>query len=290
MPELPEVETVRQSLIPHLVGAQIQIVTVHRASVIASPGVTEFKVHLQGRSFSPITVRRGKYLLWALDQGWLGVHLRMTGRLIWATVPSVHQAHLRVNFALSNGTYLEFHDPRAFGRLWYIPPQIPPEHVIRALAKLGPEPEDVTVDHLQKSWARKSIPVKVALLDQTIIAGLGNIYADESLFTARILPTTPARNLDPGQLTRLVTSLQQVIRSAIQGRGTTLRDYSDGTGSKGGYQQCLRVYGRYGQACYICGTLIMRLRLGGRSSHYCPVCQNLDAVEEPIAVKVTPQS
>ncbi|WP_218079821.1 bifunctional DNA-formamidopyrimidine glycosylase/DNA-(apurinic or apyrimidinic site) lyase [Anthocerotibacter panamensis] len=275
MPELPEVETVRRSLAPRLAGQEIQKVQVLRASAIAAPDVDVFTRLLPGQHFSATTARRGKYLLLGLESGgWLAVHLRMSGRLLLFEPPlPLDPSHLRVCFYLKEGSRLYFHDPRAFGRLWYIRPGTSLEEQIPALQRLGPEPEDLEVLHLEGALARRTIPIKVALLDQTLLAGLGNIYADEALFQAGIHPLTPANQLKRPNLERLIERIKWVLTSAVTAGGTTLRDYVDSQGSKGRYQEQLQVYGRFGQTCATCGTSIARLRLGGRSSHFCPSCQ-----------------
>ncbi len=275
MPELPEVETVRRSLLPHITGRLIKHVHIYRPSVVAHPTVAEFSTQLVGQRFANTTERRGKYLLLGLaNEGWLGVHLRMTGRLVTAKAEDQRATpHLRAKFELDDEQSLEFHDARAFGRLWYVAPQEVLEQVIVTLAKLGPEPEDLTSERLRKAFVRRSIPIKVALLDQTCLAGLGNIYADESLFEAKIHPQTPASALDMNQLETLVIVIQQVLAQAVAAGGTTVRDYVNGQGVKGEFQGQLQVYGRYHKPCLTCGTLLERLRLGGRSSHFCPICQ-----------------
>jgi formamidopyrimidine-DNA glycosylase len=198
----------------------------------------------------------------------------MSGRLLLN--PTAGYTHLRVRFSLAQGGALDFYDPRAFGRLWYIRPEESAQLIIPTLVRLGPEPEDLSAQHLITVFARRQIPIKTALLDQTCLAGLGNIYADESLFLAAIHPTTPANTLNLSQVTRLVAAIQQVLAKAIGLGGTTFRDYADSRGQIGRYQDVLNVYGRFQQLCKQCGTPIERLRLGGRSSHFCPLCQVYD--------------
>jgi len=273
VPELPEVETVRRSLVFRLAGRVITEVFVYRPGVVAHPLPQDFELALVGQIFDSRSLRRGKYLLLGLASGaWLGVHLRMSGRLILRDPPLPEVGgHLRVSLALGDGSWLYFHDPRAFGRLWYVAPDQAVEQVIPALARLGPEPEQLDPTALQAWLARKTIPIKTALLDQTGIAGLGNIYADEVLFRARLHPLTPANQV-PG-IEQLVVHIQQVLTAAVAAGGTTLRDYSDGWGLKGNFQAQLLAYGRTGQPCVRCGTALTRLKVGGRSSHFCPSCQ-----------------
>jgi len=274
VPELPEVETVRRSLEFRLAGRLIEKVDIRRASAVAHPTLAGFSQGLVGQQFTA-PQRRGKYLLLGLAAGgWLGVHLRMSGRLILRDPPLTEDlAHLRVILHLVGGGRLYFQDPRTFGRLWYIRPDETPARVIPTLARLGPEPADLELTYFQSALARRSIAIKTALLDQALVAGIGNIYADESLFQAGIHPLTPANQLDPARLTKLIQSIQQVLNQAILAGGTTLRDYADSQGQPGNYQTRLQVYGRYQQACLQCGNPIHRLRLGGRSSHFCLTCQ-----------------
>jgi formamidopyrimidine-DNA glycosylase len=272
---MPEVETVRRSLEKPLADLEIVSVDVLRPSAVAYPTVRDFCTQLTGQVFNGQSQRRGKYLCLGLTHGgWLGVHLRMSGRLLLHQFPLPElNTHVRVTFALSNGQRLDFQDPRAFGRLWYISPAESLVKVISTLQTLGPEPEDLTAAHLARVFARRAIPIKVALLDQTVLAGLGNIYADEVLFRAKLHPMTPAQRLTQARLEMMVTAVREILATAVAAGGTTLRDYVDGRGQQGHYQLQLQVYGRFQKPCYICGTPILRIRLAGRSSHFCGQCQ-----------------
>jgi len=290
MPELPEVETVRRGLENLLRGDAIKSVKVLRSESIAFPDVASFIKLLKGRRFGNI-LRRGKYLLLELDgDAGLACHLRMSGRLIVRPGKSVSRAKgkidsiergsvrepqfLRVVFTLESGRELHFEDMRVFGRLWYKPAGANFEEIIPTLAELGVEPlEALTGAYLHKAFAKKMQAVKTALLDQRVLAGVGNIYADESLFLTRLHPATAAKNLKLAQLEHLSNNIKMVLERAIISGGSTLRDYSDSSGVNGKYQNEALVYGREGAPCHHCGTLIERLKLGGRSSHYCPSCQ-----------------
>jgi formamidopyrimidine-DNA glycosylase len=259
MPELPEVETVRRGLQERSVGQRIEAVEVRRDRAIAhppDPGL--FALALRDTRVQTWQ-RRGKYLLAPLqhdgdagDAGTWGVHLRMEG-----------------------GRELRFVDMRSFAQMWFVPAGSPPEAVIGGLRKLGPEPFSASFDvpYLQRQLKGSSRPIKSALLDQSLVAGVGNIYADESLHAAGIAPQTPAGTLRADRLERLHTALVEVLSISIGKGGTTFSDFRDLSGVNGNYGGMAWVYRRAGEPCRTCGTTIERSRLGGRSSHWCPCCQ-----------------
>ncbi len=211
----------------------------------------------------------------AIAAGWLGVHLRMTGQLLWVPQDEPLSTYTRVRFTFANGQDLRFVDSRTFGRMWWVPPDRPPEAGITGLQHLGPEPfsPDFNVAYLQHQFQGRQRPIKSALLDQTLLAGLGNIYADEALFLSGIHPTTPCHRLQPEQIQRLLPAILTVLEASIQAGGTTISDFRSVAGVNGNYGGEAKVYGRTGQACRVCGTPIQRIRLAGRSSHFCPTCQ-----------------
>jgi formamidopyrimidine-DNA glycosylase len=278
MPELPEVETVRRGLEPKLRGRRVTKVTVLRPASIGHPTPNDFVKSLQGREFGDIE-RRGKYLLFKLDKGaQLGAHLRMSGRLLVfkpGQKQTVREEHVRVRIELDNGHVFVFEDMRVFGRLWFIPAKTPAEKIVTGLADLGVEPlsDEFDADYLQSVLKTKSQPIKGALLDQTLIAGIGNIYADESLHLAGINPQRPAKELKRAQIEALVARVKEVLARAIEKRGSTLRNYTDSDGVNGNYQSTAYVYGREGSGCHQCSTAIVRVKLSGRSAHFCPKCQ-----------------
>ncbi|MBM5797750.1 MAG: DNA-formamidopyrimidine glycosylase [Cyanobacteria bacterium K_Offshore_0m_m2_072] len=281
MPELPEVETVRRGLEQQTTGFQIARVVVHRARAIAAPrqDPAGFISALEGRRVQQWQ-RRGKYLVAALDQGHWGVHLRMTGQFLWleADRSAAHPPcrHTRVQLWNSSGQELRFIDTRSFAELWWVPPEQPLEAVITGLQRLGPEPFDAAFNatYLKQKLRASSRPIKSALLDQALVAGVGNIYADESLFAAGIRPQTPSRRLSRERLAKLQSALVQVLEQSIGAGGTTFSDFRDLTGTNGHYGGMAWVYRRGGQPCRLCGTPIERTTLGGRSSHWCPSCQH----------------
>ncbi len=301
MPELPEVETVKRGLQLALAGDAIVAVEVLRDASIAFPDVDAFIAALPGHKFGQV-LRRGKYLLIELDRGaGLACHLRMSGRLLVrearesgakaskaneatkATAKSAKTSKairppqfLRVRILLASGRELHFEDMRVFGRLWFKPKGKTFEDVIPSLVQLGVEPlESLTSAHLSTAFKGKNQAVKTALLDQHILAGVGNIYADESLFLSGIHPTIAAGKVSEEQLIRLVENVQLVLSRAIESGGSTLRDYTDSSGVNGNYQNLAWVYGREGEPCRQCSSLIERIKLNGRSSHFCIQCQPL---------------
>ncbi|MGK7933169.1 MAG: DNA-formamidopyrimidine glycosylase [Microcystaceae cyanobacterium] len=282
MPELPEVETVRRSLNKLTVGHTIQGGEVCLNRSLAYPDSdSEFWSKITGLCFLEWR-RSGKYLLATLGdqnqqpQGGIGVHLRMTGQLLWINQDKDLSKHTRIRFFCENKQELRFVDIRTFGKIWWIPPMVSPEKIITGLQKLGLEPleKDFTAEFLKKSFERRQRAIKTILLDQTIIAGLGNIYADESLFKSGIAPTAIASQLTLPQLEQLKSAIIEVLEQAIEKGGTTFSDFKDLTGINGNYGEIALVYRRTGQPCRICGTTIERIKLGGRSTHFCPNCQS----------------
>lgn len=269
MPELPEVETVARGLLT-LVGRTFTGARVAWPRTIAYPGIAEFKKKIVGRRVVSVG-RRGKYVVIGLDRGYLLIHLKMSGRLRIAPASVPPDKHAHTLFDLDNDRQLRFHDTRKFGRVYLVDD---PEQVT---ARLGPEPlsEEFTLDDFRQRLARRSGRLKSLLMNQHFLAGVGNIYADEALFAARLHPLRKADSLSPAEQARLYQAIRSVLNKAIASRGTTLDDggYRDAAGQKGAYQEQIAVYGRQGGACPTCQTPIERMRIGGRSSHFCPQCQ-----------------
>ncbi|TCL70816.1 DNA-(apurinic or apyrimidinic site) lyase [Hydrogenispora ethanolica] len=272
MPELPEVESIRLTIAPKLTGRTILSGKVHHPKLVQNISTVEFLREIQGKEIVGLD-RRGKYLLLRLaGEMTLSIHLRMTGQLTVAPggEPPADATYLQL--VLDNGTELRFRDQRKFGRVALFPSAAIPAN----LARLGPEPLDdsFTVAVFEKQLARRKLAVKKALLDQSIIAGVGNIYADEALFVAGIHPARSLDTLTEAELVKLHGAIRQVLAEGIEYRGTTKRDYRDGEGNPGGYQDRLRVYGRKGQPCPICQAPIAKMIFGGRGTHFCPLCQS----------------
>jgi formamidopyrimidine-DNA glycosylase len=261
VPELPEVESVRRSL-DHLCGRRVSAVRVLSPHAVSPP---DFAKRMTGRQLVR-SERHGKYLAFQLDDGtFLMCHLRMTGRLLhlpphgrtdW---PS---QHTHVVIRLDGGGRLLFHDTRKFGRLWLAPVPEYPE---------GVDALQVTPEALR--WEERRAPIKSLLMDQRLIAGLGNIYADESLFRAGIDPRTPAGALTDEDRARLAAAIRAVLADALAYGGTTFLDYRDGSGRPGGFGDLLNVYGRAGEPCRICGQPLLSARTGGRTTVWCARCQ-----------------
>jgi formamidopyrimidine-DNA glycosylase len=270
MPELPEVETIARGLRASLSGRIITGVTVRWERTIACPVLDRFKEQILGRRVRSIG-RRGKYLVLELDRGYLLVHLKMSGRLYVVPAGQPLEKHEHTTFDLDDGRQLRFRDVRKFGRVYLVDR---PEQVT---ADLGPEPlaEGLTLEEFRRRLASRSGRLKSLLLNQAFLAGLGNIYADEVLFRARLHPQRAASSLTLAEEERLYEAIRHVLHQAIADHGTTLGDggYVDARGRAGDYQERIAVYGRTGEPCLRCQTPIERLVIGGRSSHFCPTCQ-----------------
>jgi formamidopyrimidine-DNA glycosylase len=285
VPELPEVETVRRGLNQLTLNQEILggDVLLHRT--IAHPlSVQEFLNPLQNVTISNWQ-RRGKYLLAELQgrhgdtaptvAGWLGVHLRMTGQLLWVDREEPLQKHTRVRLFFQNDRELRFVDTRTFGKMWFVPPNVAPESIVTGLSRLGPEPfsDDFSVEYLASKLKKRQRAIKTALLDQELVAGVGNIYADEALFLSGIPPQRQCADLSMKQIERLRKAVTQVLQTSIESGGTSFSDFLSVLGVNGNYGGVAWVYGRKGEACRVCGTTISRVKLAGRSSHFCPNCQ-----------------
>ena len=290
MPELPEVETVRIGLNQNTLGWQIEDVEVLLARAIAYPEQTQDLMNLLiGAEFQEWQ-RRGKYLIAQLSSGRkLGVHLRMTGSLLWCDRDAPVGKHTRVRLFVKEkgdkekgerkkekgGKELRFDDQRTFGRVWAVPQDRAVESVITGLQKLGLEPFDLefTPEHLAAKLSRSGRPIKTVLLDQETVAGIGNIYADESLFLSRIHPEVAANSLNFEQVRSLHQGIIRALSDGIAKGGTTFSSFQNIAGIKGNYIDTAWVFRRNGQPCNVCGTAIARIKLGGRSTHFCPKCQ-----------------
>jgi len=280
VPELPEVETVRRGLERQTTGFEIERVEVLRARAIAAPPVpAQFCSALEGCQVQAWE-RRGKYLMAALSRdgataGHWGVHLRMTGQFLWMEEAKEPCRHTRVRIWNRKGQELRFVDLRSFGEMWWVPPGEPLETVMTGLKRLGPEPfsEAFNPSYLRSKLKGSNRPIKTALLDQALVAGVGNIYADESLFMGRIAPERRSGSLTRTELSRLHAALVEVLTTSIGVGGTTFSDFRDLKGTNGNYGNAAWVYRRTGEPCRVCGTPIRRDKLGGRSSHWCPSCQ-----------------
>lgn len=274
MPELPEVETIRRDLAPELEGRRITAVRIHHDDIIinALPGA-EFRRRLEGRHILAVD-RRAKWLLLRLDLGILVTQLRMTGRFAvgrGAVPPLAGFRHVAAEFDLDDGRTLFYDDVRRLGGFLLLSE---PEWALEE-SRFGPEPLDsgFRAADLGQALRRGRAPVKNALMDQSRVAGVGNIYASEALHRARIDPTRPVSDLTDEEVRRLHRSLRRILRSSLDSSGTTFRDYRAVNGRSGSFQTLLEVYGRDGEPCTNCGQVILRIVQAGRSTYYCPGCQ-----------------
>ncbi len=316
MPELPEVETIKRTLSPRVVGRTIERVEVRTPKFIVGASPEGFRSAVEGARITDLG-RRGKFLVFRLeyprgqeaaagDPGLAGrvaerpaatagpaggglcpdadilVHLKMAGQLVWCLpgddLGATRSKHTHVIFHLDDGSELRYIDLRHFGRVYFArgdaaDPAL--DGALRTFAGLGPEPRQGALEwepFRAKLRARKA-RLKPLLLDQSFVAGLGNIYVDESLFRAGLHPLRRASTLTDGEARRLHEAMHEVLAEAIDLRGTSVRDYVDGEGQRGSFAERLQAYGRTGQPCLRCGTPIERIVIGGRSSHFCPKCQ-----------------
>jgi formamidopyrimidine-DNA glycosylase len=284
MPELPEVETVRRGLQQFAVGHRIIAIEVRSPKQWIGDSALVI-----GRMITGIE-RRGKLILIRLDSGTaISCHLKMTGQLLWSAdlqtqvagghpsvvyIENLPNPHTRVIISCDQGATLYFNDLRKFGYFEVLDQTAEQDHVF--LNKLGPEPltDGFTVEYLTRSLRKAAkATIKPLLLDQSVIAGLGNIYADEALFRAGIYPTRKAGQLDSEEISALYQAINETIALAIKHGGSTERDYRTAVGEKGTYQNVAQVYHRTGQPCVNCGSPIERIKLGGRSTHFCSRCQ-----------------
>lgn len=270
MPELPEVETARRGLERHLRNRKVNAVTV-RERRLRWPVPRALLKELPGQRIRALR-RRAKYLLLETDAGTAILHLGMSGslRLLAADTPA--QKHDHVDIVLDSGTALRLRDPRRFGTLLWTT-RDPAKH--KLLQALGPEPLSGEFDgeYLFDKARKRKVAVKNFIMNSHIVAGVGNIYASEALFLARIHPARPAGRITRERYATLAESIKKVLMAAIQAGGTTLRDFSRADGEPGYFRQRLRVYGRDGQKCYRCGGIVVAKVTGQRSSYYCPNCQ-----------------
>jgi formamidopyrimidine-DNA glycosylase len=295
MPELPEVETVLRGLNQLTLNQKITGGDVLLERAIAYPFSSfEFISGIKGSAIATWH-RRGKYLLAVTIQGdkgtggqgdnyfsspsptsFLGVHLRMTGQLLWVHQDEPLHKHTRVRLFFGSEQELRFVDQRTFGKMWWVPPGVAVESIITGLQKLGVDPfsSEFTVEYLASKLQNRRRPIKTALLDQSVVAGLGNIYADEALFLSGIRPETLCIDLKTEQIERLRSHIIQVLETSIAAGGTTFSNFLNIKGVNGNYGGVAWVYNRTGEPCRVCGTAIARMRLGGRSSHFCIQCQH----------------
>lgn len=269
MPELPEVEVTRLGVSPYLVEQTVDDLIVRNPS-LRWP-VPDIAKNIIGQTILSVK-RRAKYLLIETQAGITIVHLGMSGNLRIVSRDTPVAKHDHIDLALQNGRILRFNDPRRFGAwLWYELPI----HTHPLLSKLGPEPlsDEFDVNDLSNKLAGKQKAIKLCLMDNHIVVGVGNIYANEALFAAGIHPQTPAGKVDEQRLTILVAEVKRILAHAITQGGTTLKDFTNAEGKPGYFAQKLHVYGRGGESCTTCGNLLSEIKLGQRATVFCSLCQ-----------------
>jgi formamidopyrimidine-DNA glycosylase len=280
MPELPEVETVARGLRLTVLGRRILSVTLRKTDFIDDPALIER--HLPGRRIEAVE-RYGKFMLLRLSaaqgeqtpangdnaRAALLVHLGMTGHIASTAVEQPWEKHTHASFALDDGRELRYTDARRFGRLAYLSAALLPAE----LEGFGADPLEVSAEEFATRIRSRRSRIKALLLDQTVLRGVGNIYADESLWRAKIHPAKLGASINKKQAAVLHRALQDILKKAIVMRGSSIANFVDADGEPGGYQQHHRAYGREGERCYRCGAIIRRASVAGRSSYFCPKCQ-----------------
>lgn len=272
MPELPEVETIKRQLAPHVTGRTIVRVSVLDPLLTKPMSPRAFNSRLAGCGITAVS-RRGKYLRFELDDGaMLVIHLRMTGILVYLEKrPRGDLRHMRLLLGLDDGSWLAMRDARRFGKALVLESgEIEPYW-----RRLGPEPLERSFDRrvMARIVSGRRKPVKSTLLDQQLIAGIGNIYADEALFRAGIHPERPAGSLSDKEIADLTISIKETLRHAIRLQGSSIDTYRDARGSQGRFQDTFRVHRRAGLPCPRCGGVVEKIRVGGRGTYFCPCCQ-----------------
>ena len=271
MPELPEVETVRKKLLLKLKNKKILDLTVLHNNVFEGQDIDKVIKEIKGQTINDIK-RRGKWLLFELDSYYLLSHLRMEGKYLYRDIGEDIGKHELVIFNINNEFELRYKDVRKFGKMYLVPKDKLSES---KLSTLGYEPwdKDLNSDYLLSKYKNKSLPIKSILLDQSIIVGIGNIYADEILFLSKINPHKKGKDITKKECDLIISNTKKVLDKAIKEGGTTIRSYTSEEGVSGLFQNSLNCHKREGENCPLCSTTIVRDKIGGRSSYYCPKCQ-----------------
>ena len=272
MPELPEVETVKETLKKQVLNRIITNVNIYYENVIEYPTSSEFKEKIINQKINDIK-RRGKWLIFELDDYYLLSHLRMEGRYFLRTKDDEILKHEHISFLLDNNLELRYLDTRKFGRMHLIKKD---ELLTRKpISELGLEPWDENLTHiyLKEKYKTKKLPIKTVLLDQSIMVGIGNIYADEILFLSKISPFKRCNELNDIELTKIIINTKLVLEKAIKAGGTTIRTYESSEGVHGRFKQELLIHGKEKEKCINCNEIILKTRIGGRGTYYCPKCQ-----------------
>ena len=272
LPELPEVETVKETLKRKVLNQRINSVDILWPGIIAYPTVEEFKENIKNQKINDIT-RRGKWLIFELDNYILMSHLRMEGKYFFKTKNDELKKHEHVIFNLDKSKQLRYHDTRKFGKMHLIKKEDFNNYEV--IQELGLEPWDerLNIKYLKDKYKNKRLPIKTVILDQSIITGIGNIYADEILFLSGINPLTKANKLKDKELENIIHNTKITLEKAISEGGTTIRSYTSDEGVSGKFQNNLYVHQREKEKCLNCGSEIIKIKVGGRGTYYCPNCQ-----------------
>ncbi len=274
MPELPEVETVKNSLKEKLLGKKIKKVTIYYDKIIEYPDKFLFEKEICNQTINDMD-RYGKWIIFVLDDYYLLSHLRMEGKYFFKTKKDKVLKHEHIIFELDDGKELRYMDVRKFGKMHLIKKEDIKK--IGPFLKMGKEPWDkeLTTNYLKEKYQKRNLPIKTILLDQSIIVGIGNIYADEILFLSSINPQKKCNTLTTKELDNIIKYTKEVLESAIKKGGTTIRSYSSVDGVHGLFQQELFVHTKEGTKCQRCNNIIKKIKIGGRGTYYCPNCQKL---------------
>lgn len=274
MPELPEVETVKNTLKRQILGKKIVNVNVFYDKLIEYPNIEIFKKEIINQTINYIK-RRGKWLMFELDDYFLLSHLRMEGKYLIRKVGDEVKKHEHISFIFNDNVELRYQDVRKFGKMHLIKKD--EIELRKPINELGLEPWDnkLTINYLKEKLATKKLPIKTVILDQSIIVGIGNIYADEILFLSSIHPLKKCVDLSNIELQNLIDNTKKVLESAIKDGGTTIRSYTSSEGVHGRFQQHLLVHNKENTECPVCKSIIKKIRVGGRGTCYCEVCQKM---------------
>ncbi len=272
MPEKPEVLTVVKNLKKKIIGKTITDCNIYWDNIIASPSPKEFKKEIINQKINSITTR-GKWIVIKLDKYNLLIHLRMEGKFFFRKKDDPKEKHEHVEFILDNNISFRFHDVRKFGKMYLI--ENSKVNSVKPLSDIGLEFNDkkLTNDYLYNHIHKKRLPIKTVLLDQSIIAGIGNIYDDEILFMSRINPNRKCSNISINDCSNIIKNTNIVMKKAIKLGGTTIKSFTSSEGVHGLFQNELLVHGKAGEKCPVCKTIIEKTKIGGRGTHYCPKCQ-----------------
>jgi len=275
MPELPEVETVKRSLTSLVKDKRIKSVDIYHNNIIEYPSLEDFKNNIINQKINKIE-RYGKWLIFVLDDYYLLSHLRMEGKYFYKTNKEPILKHEHVVFNFTDNTCLRYMDVRKFGKMHLIKKEDITK--IGPLIEMGLEPWSELLDpnYLIDKYKNKKLPIKTTLLDQSIIVGIGNIYADEILFLSKINPLRKSNSLTKEELSSIIKYTKEVLEKAIEKGGSSIRSYTSVDGVHGLFQQELYVHTKKGEKCQVCSTIIEKTKVGGRGTYYCPTCQKFD--------------